>query len=308
MKRTRYFFLLGAGLILLALVFSFAHAQDDSAPLLTLLSADPAYPVQFQPLTPGDAPSSAAFTSRLDIPADTEQTLIYVILQNTGWSDGTLCLISDTLLADESYVALEVQPGEDGGYVLREGGLAFELEYVEALDGDTPGYCLHVLIAQMQTFAIYPVVDADGLSFSGQTNVRADDVVSQSAVEFMVDPESAFDPIVFDFHIVARPIPAAPVSTPAGETNASGEWGACGSCDTCGHPGECVVSPDGQCVWNPQTCAASASAGGCTKATATCTGGYVDQICPGGSHVLCCLELTDNCGNVYPGLFCPSCP
>ncbi len=34
-----------------------------------------------------------------------------------------------------------------------------------------------------------------------------------------------------------------------------GGWGACGSCDTCGHPAnECVTSPDGACLWDPATC------------------------------------------------------
>jgi hypothetical protein len=40
--------------------------------------------------------------------------------------------------------------------------------------------------------------------------------------------------------------PPPPVSTP-------GTWGPCGSCE-CGHPGECVLSPDGQCLWDPRTC------------------------------------------------------
>lgn len=36
-----------------------------------------------------------------------------------------------------------------------------------------------------------------------------------------------------------------------------GQWLGCGSCDSCGHPGnECVTSPTGQCVWDPGTCAA----------------------------------------------------
>jgi Tol biopolymer transport system component len=44
-------------------------------------------------------------------------------------------------------------------------------------------------------------------------------------------------------------IPGAPppVSTPPGT------WGPCGSCE-CGHPGECVLAPDGQCLWDPATC------------------------------------------------------
>ncbi|GAB4573332.1 MAG: hypothetical protein Kow0077_15390 [Anaerolineae bacterium] len=34
-----------------------------------------------------------------------------------------------------------------------------------------------------------------------------------------------------------------------------GQWGGCGSCNTCGHdPSECVLSPDGQCLWDPRTC------------------------------------------------------
>ncbi len=37
-------------------------------------------------------------------------------------------------------------------------------------------------------------------------------------------------------------------------TQVPGTWGACGSCDTCGHPGECVTSPDHQCLWDPTTC------------------------------------------------------
>jgi hypothetical protein len=34
-----------------------------------------------------------------------------------------------------------------------------------------------------------------------------------------------------------------------------GEWGACGSCDSCNGPrGQCVLSPDGRCVWDPTRC------------------------------------------------------
>ncbi len=43
---------------------------------------------------------------------------------------------------------------------------------------------------------------------------------------------------------------------PAQPTQVPGTWGGCGSCDTCGHPGECVTSPDHQCLWDPTTCAA----------------------------------------------------
>ena len=32
-----------------------------------------------------------------------------------------------------------------------------------------------------------------------------------------------------------------------------GTWGECGSCE-CGHPGECVTTPEGGCTWDPATC------------------------------------------------------
>lgn len=34
-----------------------------------------------------------------------------------------------------------------------------------------------------------------------------------------------------------------------------GQWGACGSCSTCGfEPSQCVINPDGACVWDPSGC------------------------------------------------------
>jgi Tol biopolymer transport system component len=49
---------------------------------------------------------------------------------------------------------------------------------------------------------------------------------------------------------VVEPPPVIIASTPP----PPGEWGSCGSCDTCGHPGECVTSPTGECLWDPATC------------------------------------------------------
>ncbi len=35
----------------------------------------------------------------------------------------------------------------------------------------------------------------------------------------------------------------------------TGGWGECGSCQTCGHPAnECVIAPNGACVWDPANC------------------------------------------------------
>lgn len=46
----------------------------------------------------------------------------------------------------------------------------------------------------------------------------------------------------------------APPVIPAPQPTQPGTWGPCGSCDTCGHPGECVTSPEGMCLWDPGKC------------------------------------------------------
>jgi hypothetical protein len=56
----------------------------------------------------------------------------------------------------------------------------------------------------------------------------------------------------------AEPVPVAPQP----ETSTGG-WGGCGSCNTCGYDSsQCVLSPEGQCLWDPAThgCAASPTA------------------------------------------------
>ncbi|GEM_PF-1257223 len=48
---------------------------------------------------------------------------------------------------------------------------------------------------------------------------------------------------------ISTPPPLIPYPTPPGS------WLPCGSCDSCGHPAsECVTSPDGECLWDPDTC------------------------------------------------------
>ncbi len=78
-----------------------------------------------------------------------------------------------------------------------------------------------------------------------------------------------------------------------GQSQASGTWGACGSCDSCGYPSwQCVSAPDGQCVWDPSRCsnpasaAASAPSGGGTSSSGGGGGG-------GGGGVTC-YTLTAN--------------
>lgn len=53
---------------------------------------------------------------------------------------------------------------------------------------------------------------------------------------------------------VVPPSEPPPIIIPQPGTT-PGSWGPCGSCDTCGYdPSECVLSPTGECVWDPTTC------------------------------------------------------
>jgi TolB protein len=58
-----------------------------------------------------------------------------------------------------------------------------------------------------------------------------------------------------DCAAVAR-VDAPPVIPGGGPANTvPGTWGACGSCSTCGYvANECILAPDGACVWDPSTC------------------------------------------------------
>jgi hypothetical protein len=55
-----------------------------------------------------------------------------------------------------------------------------------------------------------------------------------------------------------------------------GGWGACGSCDTCGHAAsECRTNPEGACVWDPGDCLGFSPGGSVTvpQPSYTCPGG-----------------------------------
>ena len=88
-------------------------ASDDHT--LVLLSVDETRPALFQALAPGDDPVTTNFETRLDIPLDGEQmqnveaqSVIYVAIENTGWSVGAVGLIGGELDPDETYIALEL--------------------------------------------------------------------------------------------------------------------------------------------------------------------------------------------------------
>ncbi len=80
-----------------------------------------------------------------------------------------------------------------------------------------------------------------------------------------------------------------------------GGWGECGSCDTCGHPAsECVLSPDGLCLWDPATCLGGGPppvGEGCYSVTAAIDMGQ----CFGGGSAM--IDTPPNCegGGYSPG-------
>jgi hypothetical protein len=65
--------------------------------------------------------------------------------------------------------------------------------------------------------------------------------------------------------LIIAPAPTedpTPVETGGEPSPGSGAWGACGSCESCERPHECVLSPDGQCLWDPGTCGTETDPGG----------------------------------------------
>lgn len=77
--------------------------------------------------------------------------------------------------------------------------------------------------------------------------VLADDVVSSGDCEAV--PTTSTSPLILS--IPTRRQETTDIGSPSG----SGTWGACGSCATCGYSAnECVLAPDGACVWDPATC------------------------------------------------------
>jgi hypothetical protein len=252
---------LSLGLLLLTLATAVV-AQVYPPPLLTLSSPDPDYPVRFQVVPAGESPSATRFSRLLGIggpPINPDRSLVYIAIPNTGWSEGVLGLISDLLPHDWLYVALEIDA--DGQPV--EGGLVFDMIYDEEL-GNEGGFRLHVLIDRTRRFGIFPGgIGEDGRPFAARTTVReADGSISQVpvGVSLEAEPVAIFDPLALEFHIVAQPGTALTPTATQPALSFEG-WGDCSSCESCGHPNECVLAPDGQCLWNPGACAAGAPLG-----------------------------------------------
>jgi hypothetical protein len=199
------------------------EGDEDPAHVLTLLSVDAGRPALFQLLAPGDDPVTEHFTPRLDVPLDLDQppAVIYVAVENTGWSRGAVGLIDEDMLdPDATYVALEVWE-RLGRLVLRDDGqgVSFPLVYLEDLDGDeTPGFRFDAVIDQKRLFRIYRVVESGGLAIWGQTAAWDNDRLITGRASYTIASEPVFGDLLLDFHIIALPEPAAtPTPTPTPE-------------------------------------------------------------------------------------------
>jgi hypothetical protein len=201
-------------LLLVLPVLFISKAQTDDPDLLLYDGYPDVYPIQFQALAPGETPRQSNFTSRLPLQFNSDAAIIYVILQNTGWSQGFIGFGSDVFDFEKEYVGLEVEPGEDGLYTPLENGLAFQLNHAE------DDFHLPILISQRHIFAVYQIVETGGTTFSGYTNIAARHGVTTSPVEYLIDPKPVLGAFVLDCHIVARvltptPVPATPIPTTA---------------------------------------------------------------------------------------------
>jgi hypothetical protein len=211
------------GILLAGAWWGMAGAQDGGSSgedMLVLRRVDEERPVLFQALAPGDDPIPGNFEPRLEVPlADEPETpVIYIAIDNRGWSVGAVGLIGAALDPDEEYIALELWE-RMGNLVVRDDGHGnmFPLVYMDDLDGDeTSGFRLDVTIDQGRMFRVYRVVETGGLSIWGQTAVWDGALADTSRVSYRVTPQPVFGDLLLDFHIVALPrrLPT-PTQTPA---------------------------------------------------------------------------------------------
>ncbi len=235
-----------AALLLAGGVGAMVRAQDGDDPAaeedddLLLFSADPAFPVLFQALAPGDVAESSRFQAQITLGAEdrAETPLVYVALENTGWSQGAIGVISDRLDANADYVALEVRDRGMAGYAVREDGqgLVVSLAYDPEIGPDgEPSFRFDMVIGAMRAFRIFRVAD-EGLTLFAQQNTLVNDARVQERTIVTVDPEPVFGDLVLEVHIEARPAPDnTPEAVPLADADGDGvpdaddacpqEWG-----------------------------------------------------------------------------------
>jgi hypothetical protein len=213
------------GILLAGVCWGIAGAQDGSSSgedVLVLLRVDEERPVLFQALAPGDDPVQGNFAPRLEVTlaGEPETSVIYIAIDNRGWSVGAVGLIGAALDPDEEYIALELWE-RMGNLVVRDDGHGnmFPLVYTDDLDGDeTPGFRLDVVIDQGRMFRIYRVVETAGLSIWGQTADWVGGLADTSRASYRVAPQPVFGDLLLDFHIVALPR-RLPTPTPSPATD-----------------------------------------------------------------------------------------
>lgn len=212
------------------------EAGESASFPLTLLSVDEAYPARFQLLAPGELPTVEGLQPQITISAEDALAMprAYISIRNTGWSQGAVGVISDTLAPDAEYVALEVRDLGMAGYTIREDGqaLVFPLVYYSDLtpgleDEETPGFRFDMTIGQIVPLRVFRLVEDGGLTLFAQQGTLVDGSRQLERMMLMIDPEPVFSDLLFEGHIEARPGQfAAPAPEPEADSVSALDAGA----------------------------------------------------------------------------------
>jgi hypothetical protein len=182
-------------LVLLTTPLVVVTAQGNNAPpLLYIIGKDSKNPVQFQAIMPDQAADSTALGAKASIPAGTTDATVYIAFKSTGWwTQSVIGLLSGSLVRDNQYVALEV---DEAGAPLAN-GQAFALKYKAGY------FLLPVVIQEPQRLGVFQITTDGGVTVTGETPVLDGTTLTQSTVEYQVNPESPLGNIVLDCHITA---------------------------------------------------------------------------------------------------------
>ncbi len=234
-----------------------------------------ALPVTYGPNTPPRYGPMQAFyfTTGLGAPTCT-QAPDAVVIQSTELADVTLRVNNLDITIGSTVVLMMVQlPDMEFPTLLLsllEGGLHTTINGVPVVLsrlGDSVAIALGEDGVVDDTSHLLPITDPDLLAALSAEILAAGQAAAGSGLfsDFHL-PEDLFE-ILLSFYTppVAPPSGPTPI-LPQGITPGSdwqpGQWGGCGSCNTCGHDGECVLSPEGACLWDPGTCGQSIACGG----------------------------------------------
>lgn len=185
--------------------------------------------------------------SGLTCPADCTPDQYFAPVMNALCGNGTCDITESTLTCPADCVSADqVIPAPDGDAGAAGDGARCVLTAEGANMRTGPDTAFPIVGRLTPGMALYATgISADGLWYASRD--AGETVWVAVWVVVATGPCNALRVVE------APPLPAAG-PTPVWQ---AGQWGPCGSCDSCGHPAnECMLNPDGQCVWNPTTCGA----------------------------------------------------